>query len=258
MVDLHTHTNHSDGSQTTVELLAEAEEKGIKYLSITDHDTLKAYEDVDAVNLKDYYTGELITGMEITTTCNGELAEVLAYNFDCDILRKKIEEHNLYISYEERYKRRFPILKREYTERGIHFDFNVYYNTGNINHLTIYKEIVRHDQNDKFFLDINNKNAYNLFFRRELYNPESEFYIDQTELYPKLETVLKIIRESRGLAFLAHPYIYTNNIVGDLENILTNYPFDGIECFHTAITKEQSEYLLKIAEKFDIYVSGGS
>ncbi len=258
MVDLHTHTSNSDGSQTAVELLSEAEALGIKYLSITDHDTLKAYEDLKVINLKDYYTGELITGLEITTTCKGELIEVLAYNFDCDELRKNIKEHNLYITYEERYRRRSPIVKKEYTERGIIFDFNIYGRTGRLTNGNIYEEIIRYDENDKFFLNIENKKRQNIFLRRELYNPGSKFYIDQTELYADLEKVLEIIHDSGGLAFLAHSYTYTNNITDDLESILTNYSFDGIECFHTTFTEEQTEQLLNIANKLHIYVSGGS
>ena len=37
MIDLHTHTVNSDGTQTVVELLQKAEAAGLKYLSITDH-----------------------------------------------------------------------------------------------------------------------------------------------------------------------------------------------------------------------------
>ena len=43
MIDLHCHTINSDATDTTIELLKKAQEKGITLLSITDHDTTKAY-----------------------------------------------------------------------------------------------------------------------------------------------------------------------------------------------------------------------
>lgn len=39
MIDLHSHTTNSDGTWTTKELLTKAEELGLEFFSITDHDT---------------------------------------------------------------------------------------------------------------------------------------------------------------------------------------------------------------------------
>ena len=38
MIDLHSHTTNSDGTWTTKELLTKAEELGLEFFSITDHD----------------------------------------------------------------------------------------------------------------------------------------------------------------------------------------------------------------------------
>ena len=43
MIDLHTHTNHSDGTWDTKRLLEEAEKIKLEVLAITDHDTLDAH-----------------------------------------------------------------------------------------------------------------------------------------------------------------------------------------------------------------------
>ena len=43
MIDLHSHTTNSDGTWTTKELLTKAEELGLEFFSITDHDTAKSY-----------------------------------------------------------------------------------------------------------------------------------------------------------------------------------------------------------------------
>ena len=43
MIDLHTHTNHSDGTDSVEELLLNAEKKKLEIISITDHDSVDAY-----------------------------------------------------------------------------------------------------------------------------------------------------------------------------------------------------------------------
>ena len=65
MIDLHVHTNHSDGSDTVTQVLTKAEELGLKYLSITDHDTISAYKQISGLDLEKFYTGKLIKGIEI-------------------------------------------------------------------------------------------------------------------------------------------------------------------------------------------------
>jgi len=45
MVDMHIHTNYSDGDNTVEEVLKKCESKKLEYISITDHNTCKGYED---------------------------------------------------------------------------------------------------------------------------------------------------------------------------------------------------------------------
>lgn len=258
MIDLHTHTTHSDGSQTTIELLKEAEEKGIKYLSITNHDNIDSYYDIKDFNLKDYYTGELINGVEISTLYNGELIEVLAYFFDLEKMKSNMAKNHIYTNLKEKFKKRFDIIKEEYAKRGITLKYDVDDENGDTSNEILHPEIIKYPENDKFFLDIKNKEKTAWFVRNELYNPKSQYYIDQTAIYPSLEAVIELIHNSNGLAFLAHPFVYSKNIFEELENILSGYSFDGIECFYTTFTEDQTKCLLDTANKHNLFVSGGS
>lgn len=258
MVDLHTHTNNSDGSKSTIDLLKEAEQNQIKFLSITDHNTLKAYEDIEKLDLSNYYTGKLINGVEITTIYNGEVIEVLAYNFNIKKMKQYFRTYNIDIDYKEKCRKRYEKIKEEYLKKGIKFDYDLYNENNNMTNTVIYNELIKHPENDNFYLNINNKKTRTSFIRNEIYNPKSKFYINQIEFYPSLEIVLNIIKDSNGLSFLAHPYIYSKNIINCLENMLKEYPFDGIECFYTTFTDKQVEHLLLVANKYNIYVSGGS
>ncbi len=77
IVDLHTHTNASDGSLTPTELLDHARQLGVDVLSITDHDTLGAYE-----RLPENPGLQLITGVELSTTWAGRGVHIVGLNVD--------------------------------------------------------------------------------------------------------------------------------------------------------------------------------
>lgn len=75
-IDLHTHTNASDGKLTPEELLQRAEDKGIKLLSITDHDTVAAYSKIK------YSSLTLIPGIEFSTSWNKSGIHIVGLNID--------------------------------------------------------------------------------------------------------------------------------------------------------------------------------
>ena len=61
-----------------------------------------------------------------------------------------------------------------------------------------------------------------------------------------------------GKVFLPHIFEYKDNSQKILEFILDNYVIDGIECYYTTFSKEQSNFLLNICEGKNLLVSGGS
>ena len=61
-IDLHTHTNRSDGTEPPGELVRAAAAAGVRFLAITDHDTLAGYRDAVSVLPP---TIELLPGVEI-------------------------------------------------------------------------------------------------------------------------------------------------------------------------------------------------
>ena len=90
MIDLHTHTNHSDGTDSVEEILKNAEKNNIEILSITDHDSVDAYFELERnPNLRQLFSGKLITGAELKTFYNKVSIEILAYGIDY----KKIRIH---------------------------------------------------------------------------------------------------------------------------------------------------------------------
>jgi hypothetical protein len=65
MIDLHTHTDRSDGSASPAQLVADAKAMGLQALGITDHDTLEGYD--IAAPLAAAAKLELVCGIELST-----------------------------------------------------------------------------------------------------------------------------------------------------------------------------------------------
>ena len=85
MIDIHMHTVYSDGDKTVEEVLKMCEEKKLEYISITDHDTCKQYED-EALKNNKVFTGKIIKGTELHARFEDKNIEILGYGIDTNII----------------------------------------------------------------------------------------------------------------------------------------------------------------------------
>lgn len=260
MIDLHMHTKYSDGSSTLIELLKIAEEKKLEYISITDHNTCMAYKELENINYKKYYTGKIIKGVELNTSVNGVNIEILGYGIDTDFMQKKISDR--YPSKEKRNDIEKEQLieicnnlgikledsKMQYFDKEKHKYFSTY----------LLEQIKKNVENKKYFLLEESWNDAMAFYRKEMCNKNSKFYIDNTKLYPSLKEIINIIRDAGGLVFVPHIYIYGENSEMVFKEITNNYNVDGFECYYSKFSQEQSDKLLKYAKENNYYISGGS
>ena len=80
MIDLHSHTLHSDGERSPAELLAEAAAAGIQVLSVTDHDTVAGIGECAAAAAQ---VGiRLIPGIELSCQLHGREVHILGHLLD--------------------------------------------------------------------------------------------------------------------------------------------------------------------------------
>lgn len=258
MIDIHTHTTYSDGSLSVTELLEYAQRIGLSLLSITDHNTIQSYYELENKGIRNLFSGNMITGVEITTTYNGETIEVLGYGFDIEKMKQLLGDNVL--TFEEKQIREYSLIKNRYEQIGVKFNENNIKFNPNIesSRNSFIKEIKRYPENNRFFLNKESINSISGFTRNEVYNPKSPLYVDETSLFPSLDKTISIIHESGGISFLAHTFAYSSNIAKELLNIIDNFPLDGLECFYTTFTEEQTDYLVNLCKKRDMFMSGGS
>jgi predicted metal-dependent phosphoesterase TrpH len=77
LIDLHSHTNESDGTCSPEELIQVAAGAGVDTLGITDHDTFKGYD--QAVPFAAAAGVQLVCGIELSTKLHGHSVHLLGY-----------------------------------------------------------------------------------------------------------------------------------------------------------------------------------
>ena len=257
MIDLHMHTNYSDGSDTVVELLENAEKVGLEIISITDHNTAMAYEDLEKIDIEKYYSGRIIPGIEINTKVLGVPIEILGHGIDYQKMNEKIKE--VFLPLEERNKIEAQRLYEKCAIAGIKFEENCLDNYDGTYFASkfIMSEIHKFEEN-KNIIDEEAWDQLRVFYRKYMSDPTGFLYINTDDLVPNFEVAANLIRECGGLVFIPHIYEYRENSHKILEYIIKNYKIDGFECLYTTFSDEQTNEILEICKKYKYFVSGGS
>lgn len=236
--DLHCHTNKSDGSLTPSQLLKMAKEVGLSGISITDHDTIDAYE--EAIPLAKELELQLGSGVEFSCSLNGVSVHVLAYDFDLT--------SSAIVSLCERHR-----IRRTTRLKGILERLNRYniwiteeelqqFSTKSIGRPHIAQLMV----SKGYAVSI--KDAFQRFLGdgKPCYDPGEMVSVSET---------LSIIHHASGKAFVAHPHLIKHTI---LVKELMKLPFDGIECFYAKFPKGIESRWVNMAKERGLLMSGGS
>ena len=262
MIDLHIHTNCSDGTDTVLELLKKAEERKLEYISITDHDTCKSYNLLKNIEIDKIFHGKIIPGIEIKCSYLKRTIEVLGYKIDTDKMNERMKTFYQDKSREDLQKKYFNLLYDKCLEMGLTLTKKeeISWNPKNDwASLTVYTDLKKYEANQNkvpadMWADFSN------FSKKYCANPNHFLYIDKSKDYPSLLEAIQMIKEAGGLVFLPHIFIYkwVENPKEFIHGILENYSIDGIECYYNSFSEEQTKYLLELCDKKKLYKSGGS
>lgn len=260
MIDIHMHTIYSDGDKTVEEVLKMCEERKLEYISITDHDTCKQYED-EALKNNKIFSGKIIKGTELHAVFQNKSIEILAYNINPSIINEWCEK---YYS-EEKLKEQQEICRKRLFDicdkHGIVYDKRKIRKPKRASEyveIPIYKEVMTHKENYKILGEFTE--SFSIFFRKGLANPESSYFMNHIEFRPKYEEVIDVIHKAGGKAFLAHPFEYKfEDTIGFINDLRKEAELDGIECFHPSSADDnKKDILVEYARKNNLYISGGS
>ena len=245
MIDLHTHTSFSDGSQTPTDLLTEAARLGLSAVAITDHDTVEGL--AEAVAAGERLGVRVVPGVEINLEYERVTMDLLGYFIDSwpnDALKDQLAELRAF-----RDERNARIVAR-LGELGYPLDaadLETLAENGAVGRPHIGEAMRRRGYVDSI------SEAFERFLRRG-----APAWIDRQRL--SLPRAVKLLRASGGLPVLAHPGIIRADEAG-LERIVreaTRLGLAGIECYYPLHDAETVRRCLDLAAKYALVPTGGS
>lgn len=250
LIDMHTHTNYSDGELSPEKLVKLAIARNIGTLAITDHDTISG---IKMVNKEDSLITDsglkVINGIELSAKVPKGRMHILGYGIDLENenLNNKMTELrdnsiNSVLSIMEQ-------IKRDYGIRFSYEDIKALVNANhNLGRPDLAKLCIKYgyastvqEAFDKYLIDAFNKTRGS---RKGL----------------QYQECLELISNSNGIPVLAHPKsleLDEETFLALLEDMI-QCGLQGIEVYHSSHSKDEMEYYLNIANRFGLLVSGGS
>lgn len=244
LVDLHNHTTASDGTFTPEQAVKYAVEKGLAAIAITDHDTADGV--VQGMSAGEKYGVEVVPGIEISADYKGYGIHILGYFIDPEsphltpVLDWVIEER----------KRRNRQIIRLMQDDGVKISAKWLREK-------FPDAVVGRPHLAAALVEKGLCSSVQEGFDRYL-SEGCKYYLPRT--YLPIETAFQAIKQSGGKAVFAHPLQYgmEEDRLLELTRCLTDAGCVGMECLYSGYTSEQSDYLMSIARRFGLCVTGGS
>ena len=240
--DLHIHTAFSDGKLSPEDLVEKAKSLGLKYIAVTDHDTVDGMVHLYENGIYPSRSINIIPGVEMSAADPDHEVHILGYNVD--IYNRDMAERLNDVG-EARWGRFAEIIGKlkelDYavTEAEV---LSVAGASKSISRSHIARALVKRG----FFPTV--RAAFDALLDRG-----KPAYVPHFRL--TVEEILSLIKNAGGLSFLAHP-----KLVGDDEYVkkLLDMGFDGLEVYYPEHDKADTEKYTAMAEKRGLMVSGGS
>lgn len=258
-IDLHMHTNKSDGALTPKQIIDEAVKANLQAISITDHDTIDAYTDETIKYAKEQGI-KLIVGVEISTKSDRCGIHVLGYNFDLnnEEFKQKLDKiRNARHDYLKAVAKKLEALNYKINVEELD-------KIKSVTKAHISKDIIENEENReellKQFGHIPNKGE----FIETIMNENCPAYVQKVTVTP--EAAAKMIRKAGGKVVLAHPVAYANEdnmTVEEVQQLINKMKPDGLEAYYI-YTNRNNEYIneidkwLKLAKDNNLFSTIGS
>lgn len=240
--DLHMHTTASDGTMRPEQIVAEAQGKGMTHIAVTDHDSVAA---IGPATREAARRGmALIPGVELSCGAAKEI-HILGYGFDS-------EDEGLLAFCRARTAEREERARQMVQQLGA---AGVPISLGRVRELA--RGVVGRPHVARVLVEAGYASSVSDAFDRYLV-PGRCGYVPKHEV--KVAQAVEIITCAGGVAVLAHPMELK---MGDmaLEALIGEWKAQGlagIEVYHPSAANHQAAYLLRLAQRMGMLVTGGS
>ena len=244
-VDLHIHSNYSDGSDSISVLINNIKSSGIEIFALTDHDIIQGCEEI-APLIPNGIT--FIPSVELTCKADDIKCHILAYN--CNPKDKTL--NNLI--------QKGKLLRRQKLETRI-------------NHLKTVWGIDLTDSEKEWLYSrrsVLKIHIANILVNRGL----ADNNIDAMKKYLNdcktgntrftITEALEAINSAGGIPIWAHPlggegevHISEQEFLPKLDKML-KFGIKGLECYYSRYSEEEKNILLKVCTNNNLFITGGS
>ncbi len=248
-IDLHVHSNCSDGTLSPTQIVSLAIEKKLTAFALTDHDTVDGVEEAISAAKASALKGHpiiVIPGVELSASYKGE---------DIHILGLCLDHHN-------------PILLQALKEAANERESRNNKMCSNLQKvgIPITVEKMKADCKDavltrahfaKFLLKEGYVSSMKEAFTKYL-DSSSPYYVTREYLTPK--QAIELILQADGIPVLAHPLLYklTPTQLKILIQDLKSYGLLGIEAIYSCNVNNDEAYVKSLARKYNLFITGGS
>lgn len=242
-IDLHMHTTYSDGRWPAQKLIDYLASEHFDMVAVTDHDRIDKIAEIQALAAEKHLP--ILSGVEMSTTWNGKMGDVLCYGFDPEnkslmaIIAKfaQIRHDNMYEIYDK-------LIHDGYTFPN--------------------QEEVLAKNNGKLLHPLDN----GILLREHGYAPdwstamkmirEAGYHSTRLDM---AETV-EVVHKSGGVCLIAHPGRretgFTFYDPALLDQLRVDVPIDGIEVYHPSHSPQSTEIYQEYIQKHNLLGSTGS
>lgn len=245
-VDLHTHSRHSDGTLSPVELIEMAAGRGFRTIALADHDAVSGI--TEALDAGRRLGVEVIPAVELSVELRGhEDVHLLGFFID-HTDQQFLEKLDLFCKRRDR--RGVEILEKinarlaETGRKGIDYEEVTVDADGALGRPHIARVLVAKGYSATM------ENAFEDFLV-PCNVPKEYFAADEA---------IREIHRIGGLAVLAHPSSITRDrtMLRELIAELMRYGLDGLEAMNNMASIDETDFLLGIARRHGLLVTGGS
>ena len=243
-IDLHVHSNYSDGTLTPEELVILAKKQGLSAMALTDHDTIIGIE--EAVEAGKKYHIEIVPGIELSAAYGAKEIHIVGLYVD---YKDKTFNDMLENLRDIRNERNLKIIEK-FKELGILISFD------EMKQLYGNAVITRAHFADYLLAKGYIKSRSEAFER--YIGENGPCFMAREKLTP--EDTIQLITAARGVPILAHPTLYHlgNTEMNKLLNYLCKAGLKGIEAIYSTYSIGEEIQIKKLAKENHLIISGGS
>jgi hypothetical protein len=243
--DLHIHTTASDGKLTPAQVVALAKEKGFSAMAIADHDSISGIK--EALDAGSAHGVEVLPCVELSTLYKGGEVHILGYFIDwrSHKLKEKLDE----IMDRRTERARQMVEKLDKMGLDVTWD-DVVAQAGS--------SFVGRPHIARVLLEKGYIKEIKEAFTENYIGNGGKAYVERYEISP--EEAIELVRETGGIAVLAHPGFFKKNVKMDDFDIryLAGKGLQGVEVWHTKHTEEDVQRYKAVAESLNLAITGGS